>query len=151
MVDCNLQVAIIEKEKLDEVYLRIEEAIKSHEEKRKEVNERDNLIWKLRKQLGKMAKIQRQQRAPITSSRAPAPLSGPIIEIPGTPRSPEYYTNEELEEEKNKLKVAQIDVVMKFENKLRDTIMYLIDRVEWLTFYMELSKFAGILNKLSEK
>ena len=66
----------------------------------------------------------------IVSSPTPTPLNGPIIEILGTPRSPKYYINEELEEEKNKLRAAQVDVAMKFENKLRDTIMYLIDRVD---------------------
>ena len=39
---------------------------------------------------------------------------------------------------------------MKFENKLRDTIMYLIDRIDWPNFYTKLSKFASILNNLRE-
>ena len=49
VVDFNLQVAIKEKEKLDAVNLRLEVALEAYEEKRKEVNERDSLIWKLRK------------------------------------------------------------------------------------------------------
>ena len=103
MVDCNLQVAIIEKEKLDEVNLRLEEDLKAYEEKRKGVNERDSLIWKLRKQLGKRPEIRRPQRTLIAASPT-APLTGPIFEILGTPRSLEYYTSEVIEEEKNKLR-----------------------------------------------
>ena len=37
---------------------------------------------------------------------------------------------------------------MNFENKLRDTIMYMIDKVEWPTFYIELSKFSDLLEKI---
>ena len=50
----------------------------------------------------------------------------------------------------NKSKAAQIRVAINFENKLRDTVMYLIDRVDWLTFYTEISKFADILKKLRD-
>ena len=47
----------------------------------------------------------------------------------------------------SKLKATQINVALNFENKLRDTIMYLIDKVEWPTFYIEVSKFADIFKK----
>ena len=83
--------------------------------------------------------------AQITTSPTHPPPTRPIIEIPGTPRTPEYYTHEELKEEMNKLKASQVGVVVNFENNLRDTIMYLIDRVEWPTFYTELSKFVDLL------
>ena len=48
----------------------------------------------------------------------------------------------------NKLRAAQVGFVVNFENKLRDTLKYLIDRVEWPTFCIELSKFANLLQKL---
>ena len=88
--------------------------------------------------------------AQITTSLAHPPPIGPFVEIPGTPRTPKYYTHEELKEEMNKLKATQIKVAMNFENKLRSTVMYLIDRVEWPTFYIELSKFSDILKKLRD-
>ena len=47
--DFNLRVAIKEKEKLYTLNLRLEEALKAYEEKRKEVNEKENLIWKFKK------------------------------------------------------------------------------------------------------
>ena len=50
----------------------------------------------------------------------------------------------------NKLKAVQIKVAINFENKLRDIVMYLVDRVEWPTFYLELSKFADVLKKLRD-
>ena len=48
----------------------------------------------------------------------------------------------------NKFRVTQVGVAINFENKLRDTLMYLIDRVEWPTFYIELSKFVDLLQNL---
>ena len=50
----------------------------------------------------------------------------------------------------NKPKATQIKVAINFENKLRDIVMYLIDKVEWPNFYLELSKFANILKKLKD-
>ena len=97
VVNFNLHVVVKEKKKIDEVNIRLEEALKAYEEKRKEVNERDNLIWKLRKQLRKRVEVRRPQRALIAASPTLAPLNGPMIEILGTPGSPKYYTNEELE------------------------------------------------------
>ena len=78
------------------------------------------------------------------------PPTGTIVEIPVTPRSLEYYTHEELKEEMNKLRASQIGVAINFEGKLRDTIVYLIDRVEWKTYYIELSKLSDILKRLKE-
>ena len=54
----------------------------------------------------------------------------PIIKIPGTPRTLEYYTNDDLKEQMNKFKAAQIRAEINFENKLRDTITYLLNRVD---------------------
>ena len=50
----------------------------------------------------------------------------------------------------SKVKAAQIRVAMNFENKLRDTIMYLIDKVDGPTFYIEIAKFSVILKRLSD-
>ena len=33
---------------------------------------------------------------------------------------------------------------------MRDTVIYLVDRVEWPTFYLELSKFANVFKKLRD-
>ena len=54
----------------------------------------------------------------ITSSHT----NRPIVETPDTPRSPKFYTNEELEQEKSIVRATQVDVAIKFEDKLRDTI-----------------------------
>ena len=86
----------------------------------------------------------------IATSPTHPPSIEPIIEIPGTPRTPEYYTHDDLKEEMNKLKATQIKVAIYFENKLKDTVMYLIDRVDWPTFYTEISKFADIFKKLRD-
>ena len=83
----------------------------------------------------------------IYASPTHTPPTRPIVEIP---RTPEYYTHEELKEEMNKLKATQIGAAINFEDKMRDTIMYLIDRVEWSTFYIELSKFVEIIKNLKE-
>ena len=89
--------------------------------------------------------------AQIAGPLAHPPPIVPIVEILGTPRTPKYYTHDELKEEMNKLKAVQVRVAINFENKLKDTVMYLIDRVEWPTFYIEISKFANILKKLKDK
>ena len=68
--------------------------------------------------------------AQIIASLAHPPSTEPIIEIPRTPRTPKYYTHDELKEEMNKLNAAQIRVAINFENKLRDIVMYLINRVD---------------------
>ena len=39
-------------------------------------------------------------------------------------------------------------MTIKFEDKLRDTILYLINRIEWPTFYEEISKVVSILSEL---
>ena len=46
------------------------------------------------------------------------------------------------------MRVAQVDVAIKFEDKLTNTIFFLIDIIEWPTFYEELSKIVNILNEL---
>ena len=77
--------------------------------------------------------------AQIVASPTHPSSTKPIVEIPGTPRTPEYYTPEELKEEMNKVKAAQIRVAINFENKLKDTLTYLIDRADWPTFYTKIT------------
>ena len=87
--------------------------------------------------------------AQIATTLAHPSCTEPIVEIPRTLRTPKYYTPEEMKEEMNKVKAAQIRVAISFEHKLRDTIMYLIDRVNWPTFYIEIAKFSNILKRLN--
>ena len=86
--------------------------------------------------------------AMLTSTPTPSPSTGPIIEVPSTPKSADFSTNEELEEKKANLKAAQVNLTIKFKDKLRDNILYLIDRIEWPMFYEELSKVVNILSEL---
>ena len=102
----------------------------AHNKKLRKIVEKDILIVNLQRQLGKKPLVERRLVAQIVASPTHPPSTQPIVEIPGTPRTLEYYTHEELKEEMNKLKAAQVGVAMNFENKLRDTIMYLIDRFE---------------------
>ena len=50
----------------------------------------------------------------------------------------------------NKLKATQIRAEINFENKRRDTITYLLNRVDWPTFYTEITKLADILKGLRD-
>ena len=95
--------------------------LEAYNEKIIEVDERDKLITRLKKQLGKRIVRGSSSREMITSSNSPTPSTGPITMVPTTTRCPKFYTNEELEEEKAKLRVAQVDIAIKFQDKLRDT------------------------------
>ena len=88
--------------------------------------------------------------AQIVASPTHPASTEPIVEIPGTPRIPEHYTFEELKEEMNKVKAAQIRVEISFENKLRDTLTYLLNMVDWATFYTKVTKLANILKGLRD-
>ena len=59
------------------------------------------------------------------------------------------YTTKELEEEKTKLWSMHVELGVQYENKIRDTIMYLVDRVGWPTFYLQLSKLIDVQNELT--
>ena len=122
----------------------------AYNQKLKEIVDKDILIANLQKQLGKRPQVERIPVAQIAPSPTHTPSTEPIIEIPRTPRSPEYYTQDDLKEEMNRLKAAQIGAEMSFGNKLRDTINYLLDRVDWPSFYIEVNKFANILKGLRD-
>ena len=122
----------------------------AYNQKLKEIANKDILIASLQKQLGKRPQVDRRLVAQITTSPTHPPSTKPIIEILGTPRNPEYYTHDDLKEEMNKLKVAQIRAEINFENKLRDTITYLLSRVDLPTFYTEVTKLANILKGIRD-
>ena len=50
----------------------------------------------------------------------------------------------------SKLKVAQIGAEINFENKLQDTINYLLNRWDWPTFYTEVNRLVDILKGLRD-
>ena len=45
--------------------------------------------------------------------------STPLIEIPDTPQRLEYYSTEDIEEEKNKLWTLHVELEVRYEDKLR--------------------------------
>ena len=68
----------------------------AYNQKLKEIVEKDILIASLQKQLGKRPQVQRRLVAKIATSPAHPPSTEPIVEIPGTPRNPAYYTHDDL-------------------------------------------------------
>ena len=136
--------------KLEEVTTRLDKAKGAYNQKLKEIVDKDILIVNLQKQLRKRPLVERRSVAQITASPTHPPSTEPIIEILRTPRTPEYYTHDDLKEEMNKLKAAQIRAKINLENKLRDTITYLLNRVDWPTFYTEVNKLADILKGLRD-
>ena len=145
--DFNLQVALKEQKKLEEV---LDKAMDAYNQKLKEIVDKDILIVNLQKQLGKRLEVERRPVAQIFVSSTHPPSTKPIVEIPGTPRSPTYYTHDDLKEEMSKLKVAQIGAKINFENKLRYKINYLLNRMDWPTFCKEVNKLADILKGLRD-
>ena len=122
----------------------------AYNQKLKKIVDKDILIANLQKQLGKRPQVERRPVAQIVASLALPPSTKPIIEIPRTPRTLEYYTHNDLKEEMSKLKAAQIRAEINFENKLRDTINYLLKRVDWPKFYIEVNKIPNILQGIRD-
>ena len=58
------------------------------------------------------------------------------------------HTKEELDEEKEKIWSLHVELGIKHEDRIKDTILYLEDRVGWPSFYLELSKSIEIWNEL---
>ena len=75
--DFNLQVALKEQQKLDEVTTRLDKAMDAYNEKLKEIVEKDILIANLQKQLGKIPQVERRLVAQIFDS----PIHPPSIEL----------------------------------------------------------------------
>ena len=113
--DFNLQVALKEQKKLEGVTARLDKGMDAYNQNLKEIVDKDILIANPQKQLGKRPQVERSLVAQIVSSPAHPPSTEPIVEILGTPRSPIYYTHDDLKEEMSKLKVAQVRVEMNFE------------------------------------
>ena len=74
--------------------------------------------------------------------------STPIVEIPDTPQRPEFYTIKEFEEEREKLWEMHIELNNQYEEKLRQAVMYLVDRIEWPTFYDQLARIVPIWDEI---
>ena len=88
--DFNLQVALKEHKKLEEVTARLDKEMDAYNQKLKKIVDRDILIANLQKQLGKRPQVERRPVAQIAASPAHPPSTEPIVEIPRTPRSPAY-------------------------------------------------------------
>lgn len=74
--------------------------------------------------------------------------STPLIEILDTPQRPQYYIEEDFEEEKNKLWALHVELDIQYEVRLRKAIMCLVDKIGWPTFYEQLEKTINIWNEL---
>ena len=85
--------------------VRLENDLEAYNEKVREIDERDRIMSRLKKQLGKRVARDVCSHAMIPLSLTTSPSTGPIIEVSSIPRSPKFYTNEELEDEKAKLKI----------------------------------------------
>ena len=74
--------------------------------------------------------------------------STPLIEILDIPQRPQFYTAKEFEEEKRKLWALHVELNVQYEDKIKNTIKYLIDKIAWPTFYEQLSKLMDIWKEL---
>ena len=64
----------------------------AYNQKLNKIVDKDILIANLQKQLEKRPQVERIPVAQIAASPAHTPSTKPIIEIPRTPKSPEYYS-----------------------------------------------------------
>ena len=72
----------------------------------------------------------------------------PIVEISSTPQEPQLYTIKELEDEKEKIWSLHVELGIKHENRIRDIILYLVDKIGWPLFYLQLSKLIEMWNEM---
>ena len=96
----------------------------------------------------------RTSRPRITYPRRPLvePFkSTPIIDIPNTPERPHFYTAKNFEEEKNKLYALHVELNNQYEEKLRQGIMYMVDRIESPSFFDWLVGIGVIRDELNRK
>lgn len=70
-----------------------------------------------------------------------------IVELPDHPQRPELYTIEEFEEEKTKIWELQVELNNQYEEKIKKTILYLVDKIDWPAFYDQL---VGVLDMWNE-
>ena len=76
--------------------------------------------------------------------------STPLIEILDTPQRLEYYTTEDFEEEKSNLWALHVELNIQYEDKLRKSLMYLVENIEWPLFYDQLARVVNIWGELKE-
>jgi hypothetical protein len=76
--------------------------------------------------------------------------STPLTEIIDTPQRPQYYTTENFEEEKSKLWALHVELDVQHEDRLRKVIIYLIDKIDWPSFYEKLTKTINIWDDIKE-
>ena len=74
--------------------------------------------------------------------------SNPLVEILDTPQRPKYYTAEDFEEEKSKLWALHVKLNTQYEDRLRMTLMHLVDKIKWPLFFDQLIKVISIWEEL---
>ena len=96
--------------------------------------------------------IGRSTRRKITYPRPPMEpfKSTPLIEIPDTPQRPEYYIAKDFEEEKRKLWALHVELNVQYEDKLRKSLTYLADKIEWPLVYDQSARVVNIWEELKE-
>lgn len=95
----------------------------------------------------------RSTKPRITYPRPPCEpfKSTPLVEIPDTPQRPEYYTAEDFEKEKDKLWALHVELEVKYEDKLRKSLTYLGDKIEWPLFYDQLARVINIWDEIKAR
>ena len=76
--------------------------------------------------------------------------STPLVEILDTSQRLQYYTTKDFEEEKRKLWSLHIELNVQYEDKLTNSLMYLVDKIEWPLFYEQLEKTVNIWEETKE-
>ena len=73
----------------------------------------------------------------------------PIVEILDTPERPQFYTVEDFEEEKPKLHELQVELRNQYEEKLKQGVIYLTDKIEWSAFFDQLTRLIALMEELN--
>ena len=73
----------------------------------------------------------------------------PIVEILDTPKRPQFYIAKDFEEEKTKLYELQVELKNQYEGKLKQGVMYLRDKIQWSTFFDQLTRIATLMDELN--
>ena len=139
-----------EEDRFMQLNARFEEVLKAYEDRGMQIQSLENKVSQMEKAMGKR-KIGETSQPRIACP--PRPLiepfkATPIVEIPDTPERPQFYTADDFEEEKNKLYASQVELQNQYEGKLRQGIMYMIDRIEWPAFFDLLENLIIIRDEL---
>ena len=139
-----------EEDKYAQLNARFEEVLKACEERGMPIQSLENQVAQMEKVLGKR-KVGETSRPRIAYPPRP-PIepfkSTPIIKIPDTPERPQFYTVEDFEEENNKLYALHVELNNQYEEKLRQSVMYLVEKIEWPSFFDLLVGVAAIRDEL---